>query len=154
MRKTIAVTSIAFALLCMLAACTFGKPDKQPATPGDLVTDNGHVLHESTGRKDVSEEYAQQLCSYPWLDAGSFTYYLLQEDGSFTRTNDEDYEEQIGSGSWKLYLDEQNFLTLSIAEDGAEELVMNEVELFEQCIYAYGNDGASIVWLLMDEAEG
>lgn len=153
MRKTIAVISIGLALLCVLSGCVFGKPSKQPATPGDLVTDNGHTLHESTGRKDVSADYAQQLCSYAWLDTDSFTYYLLQEDGSFVRTDDEDYEEQIGTGTWKLYQDEQNYLCLSITEDGSGELLMNEVELFEQCMYAYGDDGASIVWLLMNDAE-
>lgn len=153
MRKTIAVISTGLALLCVLTACTFGKPAKQPATPGDLVTDNGHVLHESTGREDVSEEYLGQLCSYAWLDADSFTYYQLREDGSFVRTDDEDYEEQIGSGSWKLYRDEQNYLTLSITEDGGAEQLMHEVEIFEQCMYAYGEDGSSIVWLLMNDAE-
>ena len=153
MRKLFTVLLAILLLCCALSSCKPGL-GSVVSTPGDLEPTDGKHLHVSTGAVDVSAEYTEALCAQSWLDTGSLQYYSLLADGSYRRYQDDELTEQVGSGSWTILRDEQQYLTLWINHDETgTATVMQELELYDSSIYAFGENGESYVWLRMDENE-
>ena len=145
MKKIVAACMTAVLLLLLMACAKNGSS----ASPGNLAP-TPHIPHTSTGEKDVSGEYTDFLCTYPWLETDSMHCYCLQEDGRYQLMNNNRLTDQIGQGSWKLTRDEQNSLTLYLTDgDSGAAVTMYELELYDASIYAFGADGSGYIWLMV-----
>lgn len=151
MKKTL-VWLLVLVTVLGLAACS---KKSNSATPGDISAPSPtpFELHISEDGEDVSGEYSQRLCSYPWLDTYDMEYYVLSEDGSYLHYRDEQLTEEAGSGSWKLLRDDEGYLSLHLDAAEGDDIRMYELELYDQSIYAFGADEFVFIWLLCDDAE-
>lgn len=137
-----------------LTACKRKPVGTGTATPGNIATQSPkQTPHISTETEDVSGEYADRLCAYPWMDTYDMKYYRLSENGTFEHLADEELTEIVGTGTWKLLRDAEGYLTLHMEEAGGKTFDMYELELYEQSIYALGLDDFIFIWLLCDEME-
>ena len=151
MRKITAVLLALILILC-LSACK-GKSGTGKATPGDLITPTPYVPHISNDAVDVSSEYEDKLCSYPWLDTFDMTYYSLSADGTYQQFIDKGLTETIGSGSWQIVKDDEGYLELHIKNQSGETYDLYELEMYEKSIYAHNAEGTAYIWLLGDPVE-
>lgn len=147
MKKFLSLFAIIGILVC-LSACN--KPNGNAATPGNLTTNPPHVLHTDTSGKDVSADYLKRLCTYAWLDTTDMTFIKLAEDGTFFCAEDEELEKTTGEGTWKMLQDSEGYLSLRIQKDSGSAYTMYEVELYDQSLYAYGENDFLYLWLLCD----
>ena len=153
MKRFISLLLIVGLLVC-LAAC--GKRDfTGTSTPGDMtVTLTPHPIHSSGELTDVSESYLKRLCTYAWLDTSDMSYIKLEEDGSCFTAEDEELEKRIegGSGTWAMRKNAEGYLSLRIDRADGTSYVMYDMELYDQSIYAYGEDGTVYLWLMCSPA--
>lgn len=146
------VTIAAAGILLLLAGCA-GTNRSGTATPGNLELREPQGARIGMGIEltEVSSSYLKRLCTYAWLDTDSMTYVKLEEDGSFSFFEDEALSEKSDcSGTWNLYRDEHDSLLLRLSPQGEEPLNMEELELYDQSIYAYGPEDQVYLWLMCD----
>jgi len=139
---------LALMMIICLAACT--DKDKDQATPGNISTPKPSTPHISTNTTDVSADYSDRLCSYPWLDTYDMYYYRFSPDGTYEHLGDKDLTEVIGNGKWTMLTDAEGYLTLHMEPDGGDAFDLYELELYEQSIYAHSLTETDYIWLLCD----
>jgi len=142
---------LALMMLFCLAACT--EKDNGQATPGNISTPKPSAPHVSTETSDVSADYSDRLCSYPWLDTYDMCYYRFSPDGTYEHLEDKELTKVIGSGKWSMLSDAEGFLTLRMEPAEGEAFELYELELYEQSIYAHSLTETDYIWLLCDTAE-
>ena len=147
MKKLITILAI-FGILICLAGCKEGGGNA--ATPGDLVTNSPHVLHTDGDTTDVSADYFKRLCTYAWLDTTDMSYIKLAEDGTFFCAAEEDLEEHSAEGTWTMRKDAEGHLSLRIEKASEAPYTLYDVELYDQSLFGYGEDGFNFIWLLCD----
>ena len=147
MKKYLSILAILIVLAC-LAGCKRGGGNS--ATPGNLTTDPPHILHTDGNVTDVSADYHKRLCTYAWLDTTDMSFIKLSEDGTFFCYEDEELETTIGEGSWTMFKDSDGYLSLRIEKNAEAPNTLYDVELYDQSLYGYGEDGFGYIWLLCD----
>lgn len=138
-------------LLFCLAACGKQGGFNGTATPGDLVIAvTPYPIHTDGELTDVSESYLKRFCTFAWLDTTDMSYIKLEEDRSFFTAKDEELEQRIdgGTGTWSLRKDGEGYLSLTLDHNDGTVNVMYDIELYDQSIYAYGEDGTVYLWLM------
>ncbi len=145
------ITAWLFALILIL--CLTACKKRGSSSPGNLTPPTPYAPHVSTETVDVSEEYAERLCTYPWLDTYDMKYYSFSKDGTYQRFGDKELTEVIGSGKWKMLKDAENYLTLHMEVDGGEAFDLYELDLYEESIYAHSLTTTSYIWLLCNPQE-
>lgn len=141
---------IIFGLLFTLAACG-ERNTGSTATPGDLfTTPTPHPIHTGGTLTDVSGSYVKRMCTYAWLDTMDMSYIKLDENGTFFTAEDEELEQPVegGTGKWSMQKNEEGFLSLWLEREEGAAYVMYDMELYDQSIYAYGDDGTVYLWLM------
>lgn len=148
MKRFISLMLIIGLLVC-LSACG-GRHSGGTATPGNLITPTPQPIHTGGAFTDVSESYLKRLCSFAWLDTMDMNYIKLDEDGTFFEAEDEELEQRIadGDGSWSLKKNDEGFLSLWLEWNDGASSVLYDLELYDQSIYAYGEDGTVYLWLM------
>ena len=89
-----------------------------------------------------------KLCSVYWLDTSSMKCCKLNDDGTYVWYRSKNDAAQSASGKWQLTEDDKKFLSMYMTDDSSGDiLVLHEIELYEESIYAVDDEGNSIVWL-------
>jgi hypothetical protein len=115
MRRT---TAWLFALILILCLTACKQKSSEKATPGNLATPTPYSPRIAAETTDVSGEYAERLCSYPWMETYDMTYYCFYADGSYRHFNDQDLTETIDSGKWQMKRDANVYMALHMEVDG------------------------------------
>ena len=142
----------ALILILSLTAC---KGKTGTVTPGNLTaaSPTPYSPHISEDADDVSAEYAQQLCSYPWMETYDMTFYRFSADGTYQHFDDKELTKAIDGGTWQMKKDASGYLLLHIEADGGESFDLYDLELYEQSIYAHSLTETAYMWLLCDSEE-
>ncbi len=146
-------TAWLFALILVLCLSACKGKNGDPSSPGNLTTPTPYAPHSNGEMTDVSAEYAEKLCSYPWLDTDDFSYCRFSEDGTYQRFSDKDLTEAVGSGKWQMKKDTKGYLTLHMEVDGGEAFDLYDLELCDESIYAHSLTETSYIWLLCNPEE-
>jgi hypothetical protein len=144
-------TAWLFALILILSLTACKK--RGTVTPGNLVTPTPYTPHISAETVDVSGEYAERLCSYPWMETYDMSFYCFSADGSYQHFGDKDLTETLDSGKWQMKKDANGYLALHIEVDGGEPFDLYDLELYEQSIFAHSLTETAYMWLLCDTVE-
>ena len=150
MKRFISLLLLVGVLFCF-AACGKQNGFSGTTTPGNLtVTVTPYPIHKGGTLTDVSDSYLKRMCSFAWLDTTDMSYIKLEEDGTFFTTEDEELEKRIdgGAGTWRMQKNEEGYLSLWLEKSGGAASVMYDMELYDQSIYAYGDDGTVYLWLM------
>ena len=146
-------TALLFAMLLVLSLTACKKKTGDTPTPGNLVTPTPYSPRISADTTDVSEEYAERLSSYPWLETYDMTFYRFSADGSFQHYGDKELTEFINNGTWQMKRDEKGYLLLHMEVDGGESFDLYDLELYDQSIFAHSLSETAYMWLLCDSQE-
>ena len=148
------ITALLFALVLLLslAACK-GKKGEGQTTPGNLSTPQPYFPHISTETNDVSSEYSEKLCRYPWLDTYDMKYYRFSSDGTYQHLGNKELTEVLDSGKWKMLKDAEGYLTLHVEVEGGEAFDMYEIEVYDENIFAHSLTETDYIWVLYDSKE-
>jgi hypothetical protein len=150
MRRT---TAWLFALILILCLTACKEKSSEKATPGNLATPTPYSPHIAAETTDVSSEYAEKLCSYPWFDTNDWSYYQFSTDGTYQRFGDEELKETVGSGHWQMKKDGKGYLALHMEVDGGEAFDLYDLDLYDESIYAHSLTETSYIWLLCNPKE-
>jgi len=152
MKKLVVAVFSALLLMTVLMSCASTSAS---STPGNLsTTTEKPTPHVSTGEKDVSSDYFKKLCSVYWLDTGSMKCCKLNEDGTYVWYVSKNDATQSASGKWRMTEDDKDYLSIYMTDDSSGDLlVLHEIELYEESIYAVDDEGDSIVWLTTTRKE-
>lgn len=147
-------TAWLFALIFFVSLAGCKGKSGGTSTPGNLtVSPTPYSPHISGETTDVSADYSQKLCSYPWMETYDMTFYRFSADGSFEHFSDKDLTDPINAGQWQMWKDAQGYLLLHMEVDGGAPFDLYDLELYDQSIFAHSLTETAYMWLLCDSEE-